>query len=144
MAKNLLDLETLSRERDTFKVDGVPYELLAPDDFSMVDQSELMRLGRKFKRLQDFDLDEKEAQKIADQLKEFIKRITIGLPDQVNDKLTDAQRMAIVGAFIQAMPGVSQNPGPASQQSAAQLTEGERLRMAETLNSNEFKQTLVS
>jgi hypothetical protein len=144
MAKNLLDLETLSRERDTFKVDGVPYELLAPDDFSMVDQSELMRLGRKFKRLQDFDLDEKEAQKIADQLKEFIKRITIGLPDQVNDKLTDAQRMAIVGAFIQAMPGTNQNPGPASQQPTAQLTEGERLRMAETLNSNEFKQTLVS
>lgn len=144
MAKNLLDLETLARERDTFKVDGVPYELLAPDDFSIVDQSELMRMGRKFKKLQESDIEENEAQAIAFQLKKFIKRISVGLPDEVNAKLTDAQRLAVVGAFIQAMPGINQTQVAPTSPQTAQLNEGERIRMQEVVNSTEFKQTLAS
>lgn len=130
MAKNHMDLETLSRDRDTFRVDGVPYELLASDDFSIVDQSELMRMGRKFKKMQDEDIEEKEALAIANQLKNFIRRITVDLPDTVNAKLTDAQRMAIVGAFMEAMPGANQNPNQnQASQNPAQLTDADRLKM---------------
>lgn len=129
MAKNHMDLETLSRDRDTFRVDGVPYELLASDDFSIVDQSELIRIGRKFKKMQEVDIDEREAQAIADQLKKFVKRITVNLPDEVNAKLTDAQRLAIVSAFMQAMPGI-QNQNQNQTSASQEKTQLETLRLA--------------
>lgn len=105
MAKSLLTIDTLSKERDWVEIDDEKYDLLAEGDFGLDERVEMVRTSKRIVKL--FDTEEKTgvARKM---LTGFIKTIIPDLPDEVLARLKDEHKLKIMNAFIAA---VSLNEG---------------------------------
>jgi hypothetical protein len=102
MARQILDLTTLY-ERDTIRIDGTPYELRSPAEFTIL---EYLRIGKRGQALQALqgkfgEITEDEVAQLSSALDEACRLVLIA-PDEVHAKLRDHHRQAIIGAFTDA------------------------------------------
>jgi hypothetical protein len=98
----LLDLTTLI-ERPKIRIDGTLYEILSPDEITVVDVERFAQSGQRIASLLDGDGSSNVAA-LSAALDEVCDRIMVGVPDDVKAKLSVTQRLAIAEAFTQLQP----------------------------------------
>ena len=98
-APPLLDLKTLV-ERPTIAIDDELYEILSPDELTIVDSHRFAAWGKRIDALMAKKVltksNKKELGKI---LGDLGGRIMVGVPEDLRAKLSDAQRMAVAEVF---------------------------------------------
>lgn len=98
-----LNIETLI-ERPTIDIDGTLYEILSPDELSIIQHHSFAATGRRLEELMKSDqLDENEAHEMQAIVTDISDEIMVGVPDDIAEKLTDAQRLAVLDVFT-ALP----------------------------------------
>lgn len=103
MATPILDLSTLI-ERPKIVIDGQHYEIMSPEELSVLDHHRLGAQGRRLDELMGLDrLDDNEERELSDLLGSISDFIMVDVPTDVRLKLTDAQRMEISEVFT-ALP----------------------------------------
>ena len=96
----VLDLQTLV-ERPVIAIDGAPYEILSPQELSVVDMQRMASAGRELDDLRNKDkLTKAEEKRLSGLLVTLTDRIMVGVPDEVRAKLTDPMREAVAEVFI--------------------------------------------
>lgn len=93
----LLELETLV-ERPVIAIDDVKYEIIHPNELSIIEQARFGRAGRKIDELQIKESEEAE-EELQALVKATAKKIAPDVPDEVWEKTTGAIRWAIVDLF---------------------------------------------
>lgn len=93
----LLDLNTLIT-RPAIKIDGVRYEILSPDELTVMASHRLGVRGRRIEVLStgDSDVDGAEMDELITQV---AREVLVEVPVEVFDKLTGAHRMAVADVF---------------------------------------------
>lgn len=102
----LLNIDTLVL-RPVIAIDGARYEILAPDELSIVDSHRLGVWGRRVQQLAEGDAarvwsaedgaeNEAELEQLVDRI---ARRVAVGVPDDVYGKLTGAHKQAIADVF---------------------------------------------
>ena len=95
----LLDLKTLV-ERPTIAIDGELYEILSPDELSIVDCHRFAAWGNRIDALMAKKaLTKSEKKELGKILGDLSDRIMVGVPEALRAKLTDPQRMAVAEVF---------------------------------------------
>ncbi|KKM73939.1 hypothetical protein LCGC14_1405340 [marine sediment metagenome] len=99
MAKHVLNIATLI-ERPQIKIDEGLFEIKSPDELSVVDHHRLQSQGRRLEELMAQDtlnvIDEVELGKLLTDISTFIM---VGVPEEVQAKLTDSQRTQVCEVF---------------------------------------------
>lgn len=95
--KPLLDLDTLFR-RSSIAVDGTAYELFSPDELSVMASHQFGVWGRRIEALAQSESEEDGAL-LEELMNKAARAAFVDLPAAVFDKLTGAQKMAIVDVF---------------------------------------------
>ena len=99
--KPILELSTLI-ERPKITIDGKLYEILSPDELSIVT---FQRFGYWAQRIGEIMGEGKIKPKLEAELSRLIveltDRVMVDVPKEVRDKLGDSQRMQIAEVFIQ-------------------------------------------
>lgn len=113
MARNILELATLT-DRATVTFDGTAYELINPEELSIVDTH---RVGKWGARVQELYADpenrsDEEIQELASLL-DRLCRLLWRAPTEIHDKLTDNQRLSVATAFIALQRGTLPVPAGA-------------------------------
>ncbi|MDP2131959.1 MAG: hypothetical protein U0975_09970 [Erythrobacter sp.] len=93
----LLDLDTLI-ERPFITIDGRRFEIRSPSELSVVESHRFGRWGNRIEALTAEDGDAAEAE-LNDLIARVSKGILIDVPDTVFDKLSGANRWAIIDVF---------------------------------------------
>lgn len=95
----VLDMQTLV-ERPTIALNGEEYEILSPQELSVVDYHRFERMGRSIDRLHaKSKLTKKEEERLTGLVAELSDRIMVGVPDEVRASLKDSHRLAVIEAF---------------------------------------------
>ncbi len=98
-ATPLLDLNTLI-ERPKITIDGEPYEILSPDELTVVDHHRFAAWGKRIDKLMARDtLTKAQEKELGRVLGDLGDRIMVGVPEGLRGKLSDAQRMAVAEVF---------------------------------------------
>ena len=95
--KPLLDLDTLI-DRDRVAIDGDLYEILSPDELSVIDSHRFGRWGKRIEQLAETDGDEAEAE-LDELVGKVSRKILVAVPDEVFAKLPGSQRWAVIDLF---------------------------------------------
>ena len=95
MTKPLLDLDTLI-VRPTIAIDGTKYEMLSPDELSVLDSR---RFGIWMKRIQELQEAEEDSPEIDELAEQFATKALVGVPEDVLAKLSGAHRIAVIEVF---------------------------------------------
>ena len=104
MADPLLDLQTLI-ERPVITIDGKRYEILSPDELSIVDHQRFSHWGQRIDKLMKLpDLDDDAATELSTLVCKLTDRIMDGVPDDVRSSLTESQRLLVAEVFT-GLPG---------------------------------------
>lgn len=93
----LLELTTRI-ERPQIAIDEVRYEILHPDELSVIEQARFGRAGRQIDRLAESD-ENGEDDKLNALIEETARKIAVGVPDDVWVKLNGAIQWAIIDLF---------------------------------------------
>lgn len=97
--KPLIELTTATR-RPTIAIDGELYEILSPDELSIVDCHRFAAWGKRIDALMAKDaLTKAQKKELGKILGDLSDRIMAGVPEEVRAKLTDAQRMEVAEVF---------------------------------------------
>ncbi|GAM04804.1 hypothetical protein [Novosphingobium sp. MBES04] len=93
----LLDLETLVT-RPSITIDGQVYDILSPDEISVLDS---YRFGIWGQRIKDLFADDNEASEdaLTKLVDKVARKVAVGVPDEVFAKLSGAHKMAITDVF---------------------------------------------
>lgn len=95
----LLDLSTLI-ERPLIKIDGERYEILHPDELSVVQSQQVAAWGRKIDELNAKNtLGVKDKTRLSATLGQLADLIMVGVPEEVRDKLSDQHRLRVAEVF---------------------------------------------
>ncbi|WP_457812951.1 hypothetical protein U8C33_32480 [Sinorhizobium meliloti] len=140
MAKDpILDLNTLI-ERPKITIDGVPYEILSPEELSILDSQAFTFWGGEIERLSK---EKDKGEELSSLIDTVARKVLVSVPATVFAKLTGAQKfrvvevftvlllrdkMGAVGAVAQVMKGLAPSTGekssPASSGSSAEIPAG--------------------
>ncbi len=102
MADHLLNIET--QTRPTISIDGTSYEILTPDDLSIVDHHRFQKWGKRIDTLMAApELDDDAAVELTSMLAKLTDRIMCDVPEDVRAKLTDTQRLRVAEVFTQPL-----------------------------------------
>lgn len=105
----LLDLSTLI-ERPVIRIDGIGYEILSPDEISIIDGHRLGVWGRRINVLAESDDADAEAE-LEQLIDKVARKVAVGVPGEVFAKLSGANKQAIADVFtgllLQARLGVA-------------------------------------
>jgi len=95
----ILNLDTLV-ERRTVAIDGKPYDLVSASELSILDYHRIGNQGRNVEAImaQQDDLSDDQVQAVRTLLDSMCKVLLLA-PIEVHVRLTDNQRLQIVGAF---------------------------------------------
>lgn len=100
MAEPILDLNTLV-ERPKIKIDGEVYEILSPEELSVVDHQRFGIWGRRIDALMAKPKTTAAEQKeLAQILGDLTDRILVGVPEELREKLSDTHRLEVAEVFI--------------------------------------------
>ena len=95
----LLDLDTLI-ERPRIAIDGTTYEILSPNELSVVVSHRFGVWGRRIDALGKADANDDAAETELEALVAKVARlICVGVPDDVFAKIPGKQRLAIIDVF---------------------------------------------
>jgi len=98
-ATPLLDLETLIK-RPKIAIDGELYEILSPDELTVVDHHRFAAWGKRIDALMaKKDLTKAQEKELGKIVVDLGDRIMVGVPEALRAKLSDAQRMAVAEVF---------------------------------------------
>lgn len=98
-AAPLLDLDTLI-ERPRISIDGTMFEILSPDELSVIDSHRFARWGRRIDALNRSDNEDPAAEAELDALvAKVARRICVGVPEDVFAKVPGKQRWAVIDVF---------------------------------------------
>ncbi len=101
MADTLLDLTTLT-ERPAIAIDGERYEILSPDELSIVDSHRFQQWGLRLDVLmKQPELSDDDADELTGLVRKLSDRIMVGVPDDVRANLTEGQRLQVAEVFTQ-------------------------------------------
>lgn len=140
MAKDpILDLNTLI-ERPKISIDGTPYEILSPEELSILDSQAFTFWGGEIERLSK---EKDKGEELSSLIDTVARKVLVSVPAAVFAKLTGAQKfrvvevftvlllrdkMGAVGAVAQVMKGLAPSTGeknsPASSGSSAETPAG--------------------
>lgn len=93
----LLDLNTLIT-RPAISIDGTRFELVSPDELSVLASHRLGVRGRRIEQLSQSD-DDQDGEELDRLITEVVEEVLCGVPDEVFAKLTGTHRMAIADVF---------------------------------------------
>lgn len=93
----LLDLETLI-ERPKITIDGEPYEIVSPDELSVIEIQRLASLGRKLDNLLRQD-GEAQPNQLTKALELLTATIMAPVPADIRGKLSDGHKRAVIEVF---------------------------------------------
>jgi hypothetical protein len=93
----LLDLTTLIT-RPTIRIDEEIFEILSPDEVSIIDSHRFGLWGRRIQALADIEGDDAEKE-LTELVSKVARKVTVGVPDEVFAKLPGAHRQAISDVF---------------------------------------------
>ena len=96
-SRQLLDLDTLIT-RDTISIDGERYEILNPDELSVIDSHRFGRWGNRIEQLAALD-GEAEEKELHDLVERVSRKIMVGVPDDVFARLRGSQQWAVIDLF---------------------------------------------
>ncbi len=140
MAKDpILDLNTLI-ERPKISIDGTPYEILSPEELSILDSQAFTFWGGEIERLSK---ERDKGEELSSLIDTVARKVLVSVPAAVFAKLTGAQKfrvvevftvlllrdkMGAVGAVAQVMKGLAPSTGeksfPASSGSSGETPAG--------------------
>ena len=96
---HVLNIRTLI-ERPKIDIDGERYEIVSPNELSIVTTQRVAELGRKLDQLVKSDgLDEAGGRELSDTLQTLGNIIMEPVPVDVRAKLTDAHRQSVIEVF---------------------------------------------
>lgn len=98
MAEPLLKIKTLI-DRPVIEIDDARYEILSPDELSIVDSMRFEQWGRRLSEVRTDDFKIEDAGEISEILRKLTDWIMVGVPDEVRGTLTEAQRIAVAEVF---------------------------------------------
>lgn len=93
----LLDLDTLIT-RPAIKIDGIRYELVSPDELSVMASHRLGVRGRRIEALSQSD-DDEDGIELDMLITEVVQEVLIGVTEEVFARLSGAHQMAIADVF---------------------------------------------
>ena len=109
----ILDLETLVR-RPSIVIDGEAYDILSPDELSILDTRRLASQGERLEALLGKEqLTTAEESELGKIILAISARIMVGVPSAIAARLTDSQRLAIIGGFTGLLPKELARPAEA-------------------------------
>lgn len=112
--KPLLDLMT-GHDRERLTIDGTSYEIRAYSEMTMVQFHALVRMGEKTQKILSKDrLSEKDAKELTKISMKLVSTLIVDLPEDVNAKLTEAQRAQIFQVFTKLSPNLPKASGEQS------------------------------
>ena len=95
----VLKLSTLI-ERPTIIIDDVSYEIMSPDELSVVETYRLASQGKRIEQLMDSPkLEAVDERELAGLIRGIADFLMVGVPVDVRDKLTDAMRTEVAEVF---------------------------------------------
>jgi len=95
----LLNLDTLI-VRPKITIDGKPFDMIHPDEISVIDSHRFGVWGRRIDELQALAKDDEASQRELDELVFTVARkILPDVPDDVFAKLSGTQRWAVIDVF---------------------------------------------
>lgn len=105
--KKVFELST-ERERPEFVIDGETYHFRVREDMSLKETAYLAYAGKQVEKLaggitNPDTFDEDDAEKLETMLDRAAGICTFDLPNKIREKLTDGQKMALIGAFSDAV-----------------------------------------
>lgn len=122
----LLNLSTLI-ERPRIRIDAALFEILSPDEISIIDGHRLGSWGRRINVLAEMDGDEAEAE-LSELIGKVARKVAVGVPDDVFAQLSGAHKQAIADVFtgllLQARLGVAGAIAKAAGMLPGQLANG--------------------
>lgn len=95
MTKPLLDIETLIA-RPAIDIDGRRYEILSPDELSVLDSRRFALWARKLEELQQGEAEAPELEELVDAI---ARKVMVGVPDEVFARLTGMHKIAVTEVF---------------------------------------------
>lgn len=93
----LLDLNTMIM-RPVISIDGTRFELLSPDELSVLASHRLGVRGRRIEQLSQSD-DDQDGEELDKLITEVVEEVLCDVPEEVFAKLTGTHRMAIADVF---------------------------------------------
>lgn len=132
MSKPLLTLSTLV-ERPVVEIDGAAYEMIVPDDVSLLELARMQRMQAKVQAISaKVESTEADVAAMAEQLEQLVAMILPELPGDVLARLSDVKRMAIISAFVDTvgakagtLPSLTSRPTGANSSPASSASTGE-------------------
>ncbi|MBW8638999.1 hypothetical protein K1W69_17515 [Hoeflea sp. WL0058] len=101
----LLDLNTLI-ERPTIRIDGKAYEILSPEELSILDSQRFERWGRKIEALaKTANENDDDADELTTLIDTVTSKIAIGVPEDVRARLTNAHKDQVISVFTGLLLG---------------------------------------
>jgi hypothetical protein len=120
--KPVLDLTTLV-ERPQIAIDGTRYDILSPDEVSIVDLERFAAIGRRAEHLAGLDAATEEDQgEVVKLINDLAARIMIGVPEDVRSALSLANLMRVVEVFIALLPAALTKAAGARNRSTSRST----------------------
>lgn len=96
----VLDLATLI-ERPRVRIDGEAYEMLSPEEISIVDHQRFAAMGRRLDELMGKDaLSKQEGAAMRRTADDLARQLLPDVPSDVYEKLSDAQKVDIIQVFF--------------------------------------------
>lgn len=95
MGEPLLSIETLI-DRPKVDIDGTKYELLHPDELSLVDNHRFSRWAQRFEELAKLDEPGDELDEVADRI---ARAALVDVPEEVLARLTGQHKAAVAEVF---------------------------------------------
>ena len=98
MPEPLLDLVTLI-DRPSIDIDGQRYEILSPDELSVIDNRRFALWAQKLDALQKEQETGEPAAELEALVATVARKVLVGVPDALFAKLSGTHRIAVVEVF---------------------------------------------
>lgn len=122
MARPVLDLSTLA-ERPKIAIDGALYDILSPDELSVVDFQRFSTMGRRIEELGAVARPAPEEQsELLKLIVEISDRVMIGVPPEVRSRLSVPSLIRVIEVFIRLLPARKKRPAGAAPDQASPST----------------------
>lgn len=107
----LLNLDTLVEHR-TVRVDGVAYDLLNPEEVSLLDYHRIAKQSaRVASALEAEEMTDEQAVELS-RLLDSLCRFILRAPEEVHAKLTDANKLRVLQVFTELQKGKAAAAAP--------------------------------
>ena len=94
----LLNLNTLI-VRPIIAIDGARYEIMSPDELSILDGHRFGIWGRRINALAEADAEGDDQDELEQLIDKVARRVAVGVPDDVFAKLSGAHKQSVADVF---------------------------------------------